>query len=190
MLLCAIWAQAQGRAIGRQNTLPWHLPEDLQRFKSLTLGCPVIMGRLTWESLPKQPLPGRPNIVVSAQPQPAGDAAHAWAGSLGEGLRTAEGLVRLPIASDGSVYACSGRESPPVKCFLIGGEQLYRGALRHPELGLQRIYITHIDLEVPGADAFAPELGPEWRCTEKFEPMVSNSGLGYRFETWERTLAR
>lgn len=64
--LKAIVAMANDRAIGRQGTLPWHLPEDLAHFKATTLGNPIVMGRKTWESLPRRPLPGRRNMVVSA----------------------------------------------------------------------------------------------------------------------------
>src|SRR5215470_18701707 len=65
MEIIIIAAMAENRVIGKNNTLPWSLKEDMAHFKELTLGWPCIMGRKTWESLPKRPLPGRPNIVVS-----------------------------------------------------------------------------------------------------------------------------
>ena len=62
--VCLIWAEANNHVIGYQNSIPWHLPEDIKRFKDLTTGYPVIMGTRTWESLPVKPLPGRKNIVI------------------------------------------------------------------------------------------------------------------------------
>src|SRR5688572_31358902 len=66
-----IWAQAEGGVIGYHNQLPWRLPEDMAHFKAVTMGCPVIMGRKTWDSLPPKfrPLPGRRNVVVTRQAQ-------------------------------------------------------------------------------------------------------------------------
>ena len=75
--LALIVAMARNRVIGKNNTLPWHLPEDLQHFKRTTLGAPIIMGRRTWDSIGR-PLPGRRNIVVSRQPDwQAAGAEHA-----------------------------------------------------------------------------------------------------------------
>jgi dihydrofolate reductase len=97
-----IWAQANSRVIGRGNDIPWQLPEDMAHFKELTLGQTVVMGRLTWESLPERfrPLPGRRNVVVSRD-----------AGYLAEG---AEVVTVLPAEVDG---------------WVIGGAQLYAMAL-------------------------------------------------------------
>jgi dihydrofolate reductase len=97
-----IWAQANSRVIGRGNDIPWHLPEDLARFKELTLGHTVVMGRLTWESLPERfrPLPGRRNVVVSRN-----------GGYVAEG---AEVVTELPTKLDG---------------WVMGGAQLYALAL-------------------------------------------------------------
>ena len=97
-----IWAQGNGGVIGRGNDIPWHLPEDMAHFKELTLGQTVVMGRLTWESLPERfrPLPGRRNLVVSRD-----------GGYLAEG---AEVVTALPAEADG---------------WVIGGAQLYALAL-------------------------------------------------------------
>jgi len=97
-----IWAQANGGVIGRDNEIPWQLPEDMARFKELTLGSTVVMGRLTWESLPERfrPLPGRRNVVVSRD-----------AGYVAEG---AEVVTALPAEVDG---------------WVMGGAQLYALAL-------------------------------------------------------------
>ena len=97
-----IWAQANSRVIGRRNDIPWQLPEDMARFKELTFGHTVVMGRLTWESLPERfrPLPGRRNVVVSRN-----------GGYVAEG---AEVVTELPTELDG---------------WVMGGAQLYALAL-------------------------------------------------------------
>ena len=66
--LVIVVAMAENRVIGQDGGLPWHLPEDLKRFKAVTMGKPLVMGRKTWESLPRKPLPGRPNLIVTRQP--------------------------------------------------------------------------------------------------------------------------
>ncbi|MGO1317941.1 MAG: dihydrofolate reductase, partial [Cellulomonadaceae bacterium] len=127
-----IWAQDEVRGIGRDGALPWHLPEDLAHFKATTLGVPVIMGRLQWESLPEQvrPLPGRRNIVLTRNP-----------GYRAEG---AEVVTSLPAA----LAAVAGQ-----RAWVIGGGQVYRLALPHAdEIVLTEVEGTH------GADVHAPTL--------------------------------
>lgn len=138
-----IWAQARGRVIGRGGALPWHLPEDLAHFKRTTLGCPVIMGRATWEGLPARfrPLPGRQNIVLTRQP--------AWA---------AAGAARAASIEEALHLACGA-----ARAWGIGGAQMYAQALALAD----EIRITEIDLDVPDGDAFAPALGCEWREAER-----------------------
>jgi dihydrofolate reductase len=157
-----IWAQAADRVIGDRGTLPWRLPEDLSRFRDLTMGSTVVMGRATWESLPDKvrPLPGRRNVVLSRR---AGwQAAGAFvAGSLEEGLAAATADV-----------------------WVIGGASVYQAALPLAEL----IEVTEIDGSFPG-DAYAPAIGPEWRETNR-EPgtgwQLSRSGLRYRTVSYAR----
>jgi len=168
-MLRAIWAQARtrdGRAtIGADGDMPWHLPEDLAYFKRSTSGAPVVMGRRTWESFPPRfrPLPGRRNIVVTRDPAYPADGA-TLAGSLEEGIR---------IAHEGAEDV-----------WIIGGAQVYAQAMPH----LDELWITEIDAEVDG-DAFAPEVGPEWRVV-RADPAdgwhESASGLRYRFLVCER----
>ena len=103
-----IYAQAANRVIGRNNQLPWHLPEDLAHFKRTTLGQPVIMGRKTWDSLPERfrPLPGRHNIVVTRQPQwqaPGATVAH----QLGTALSAAGDVPRLFVIGGAELYAAA-----------------------------------------------------------------------------------
>lgn len=160
--LCLVWAQARDRAIGIAGQLPWHLPEDLKHFKALTQGCPVIMGRKTWDSLPRKPLPERMNIVVSRASAPEGHQAQAWCGSLKEALRMAR------------TVECD-------RIFVIGGAELYQMALPYAK----EVHRTWVDTEVPGADTFAPQLPADWvlRCHSAWN--TSQEGLRFRFEILE-----
>ena len=149
-----IWAQARGRVIGRGGALPWYLPEDLAHFKRTTLGCPVIMGRVTWDGLPPRfrPLPGRQNIVLTRSSDWTADGAQR-AATLEEALQLAAGAPRA---------------------WVIGGAQLYAHAITLAD----EIRITEIDLEVQGGDAFAPALGPEW-CEAERSTHTAASGTRY-----------
>lgn len=151
--LIAAYAPAN-RCIGIDNRMPWHLPEDFAFFKAYTLGKPVIMGRKTWESLPKKPLPGRRNIVVSRQ-----------AGYLAEGAETAAGL-------EAALALCAGE----AEAVIMGGEQIYRQAL---PLATD-LRITEVDIAVNG-DAFFPEWPSEnWREAQR-ETHVSQNGTPFAF---------
>lgn len=161
MKLCLILARARNGVIGRDNTMPWHLPEDLAHFKRTTMGAPVIMGRKTWDSLPQRfrPLPGRLNIVVTRQAN--------WSC---EGVRTAHSLEQ----------ACA--ICPPESTvWVIGGAELYRLAMPLA----QEAVITEIDAEFEG-DALAPEFGPHWREISR-ESLVSAQGLPIHFVTLKNT---
>src|SRR5690606_40562643 len=130
---------ARNRVIGRDNDLPWRLPGDLAHFKRSTMGCPIIMGRKTWESLGR-PLPGRHNIVISR------NAAYA-----------ASGATVCTTLSD-ALDACADE---PRAC-IIGGEQLFRAALPITD----EIIATEIHADVPG-DTFFPEFDrSEWEEAE------------------------
>lgn len=161
MQICLIWAQDQARAIGCDNAIPWHIPEDLERFKTLTRGHPVIMGRATWESLPRKPLPGRHNIVVTSSKDKY------------PGASTAAGL---PEALD------QARATGADRCFVIGGERLYAEALHMADIA----YITRVQLRAEGADRFAPELGTNWRQLLRAGPLQPDGAVSYVFETWSR----
>lgn len=157
-MLSLIAAMASNRVIGRDNTLPWHLPEDLKHFKATTLGKPVIMGRKTWESLGR-PLPGRRNLVISR------NADYPAAG--------AEVFTSLSAA----LAACG--DTP--ECFVIGGAELYRQALPLA----QRLYLTEIDCTVAG-DAHFPELPVgDWHESSR-ATHTSADGLGYAFVVYTR----
>jgi dihydrofolate reductase len=165
-----IWGQARDAAgrpvIGAGGDIPWRVPEDFAHFKRTTSGHPVVMGRLTWESLPKRPLPGRTNIVVSSRGPhgvpDAGDDA-VVAGSIGQALEVAAG-------------GPGGDE-----VWVMGGSQLYNETLPIADV----LEVSEINAEIEG-DVFAPEIGPEWTVTSSTEWTTSTSGLRYRHLTYRR----
>jgi len=151
-------AVASNGVIGAQNRLPWHLPEDLKHFKSLTLGHPVIMGRRTWESLGK-PLPGRENIVVTRTP-----------GFEAPGAGTASSLEH-------ALALCTGE--PTV--FVIGGEKLYEAALELAD----GLILTEIKKAYAGDARFPPFERSRWREAQR-EPHVAQDGTPFDFVVYER----
>lgn len=164
-----IWAEAQDRVIGRDGVMPWHLPEDLAHFREITIGCPVIMGRKTWESLPEsfRPLPGRTNIVVTRNPDWSSAGALA-AASLPDAIERARAVSEA--------------------VWIIGGGELFAQAL----VVADRIELTEIDAEIDG-DSFAPEIPEDWEVSQR-EPasgwLSSSAGLDYRFVSFTRSLTR
>ena len=168
MQLHLIFARAKDGVIGNDNALPWHLPEDLAHFKRTTLGCPVIMGRKTWDSIPPKfrPLPGRTNVVVTRQPD--------W-----QGLN-ADGAPSTALRADSLEQAVQLCGDAP-HGWVIGGAQLYAQAL---PLATSAV-VTEIDVTVQG-DAFAPTFGDDWQEILREEHVASN-GLAYRFITLRRT---
>ncbi len=160
MPLHLIYARAANGVIGKDNALPWHLPEDLAHFKQLTQGCPVIMGRKTWDSLPPRfrPLPGRQNIVVTRQPD--------WQEAGAERAASLEAALAL----------CP----PDATAWVIGGAQLYAQALPLAD----RVEVTELHQAFDG-DAHAPTLGPEWQEAAR-EAHTSTNGLGFSFVRFER----
>ncbi len=160
MELGLIYARARNGVIGVRGDLPWHLPEDLAHFKALTQGCPVVMGRKTWDSLPPRfrPLPGRRNIVVTRQ--------DGWQAAGAERAASLEQALAL----------CAGAP----RAWVIGGAQLYAQA----EPLAQRAEVTLIDADYEG-DAFAPTLGPQWRETAR-EAHTAANGLRFSFISYQQ----
>jgi dihydrofolate reductase len=158
MELHLIFAKARNGAIGKDNALPWHLPEDMAHFKRVTMGCPVIMGRKTWDSLPARfrPLPGRDNIVVTRQTFWS-EKGSKPASSLREALLFCEQFEHV---------------------WVIGGAELYAQALPFASSAV----VTEIDADYDG-DAFAPEFGPQWIETAR-ETHASVNGLSFSFVTY------
>lgn len=158
-LLTLIVARARNGTIGRDNTLPWRLPEDLKHFKQTTMGAPVVMGRKTWDSIGR-PLPGRRNIVVSRNRDLTLEGAEV-VGSLEDAQRLCVGVEQV---------------------FLIGGAQLYAEALPSAD----RLVVTEIDADIPG-DAFFPEVDrTRWIETARETHHSEANGFDYAFVTYER----
>lgn len=158
--LALIAAVASNGVIGRNNTLPWRLPDDLAHFKHLTLGSPILMGRKTWESLGR-PLPGRRNLVITRNP-----AYVAEGGECHPGLEAA-------------MAACASAE----KVFLIGGADLYRQAIDRADA----LYITEVHTDVQG-DAFFPSM-PAGRFLESARtshPADERHAYAFDFVTYYR----
>lgn len=142
MIISLVVAASRNGVIGREGGLPWHISSDLKLFKQITLGKPVIMGRKTWDSLPRKPLPGRSNIVISRKLDFYAAGAQA-AKNVDEALRLA-----------------SVDEPPEVA--VIGGGEIYR--LFWPIV--DQIYLTEVDLEVEGDTVFPKLNSAEWDLLE------------------------
>ena len=156
--LVIIAAVARNGVIGKDNRLPWHLPEDLRHFKATTLGHPVLMGRKTWDSLGR-PLPGRRNLVITRNPQFAAPGAEVYSG-----------LVP-------ALAACHDT----ARVFLIGGAELYR-------LGLplaSEMLLTEVDLEIDGDAHFPAWIPAEWQETRR-ERQVGANGIAFAFVSYRR----
>ena len=162
-VLVLIAALDRNRAIGRGNMLPWHLPDDLKRFKALTLGKPVLMGRKTAESLGRA-LPKRRNLVLTRSGQVPFDGMEAVA-TLDE--------ARALVDADAAAELC-----------VIGGAELY--TLTLPMAA--RLYLTHVDTEVDGCDAFFPGLDiVDWRVvTREAHPADAEHAFGFAFVDYKR----
>jgi dihydrofolate reductase len=154
-----IWAQSASGVIGRAGNIPWQLPEDMSRFRNLTMGHTVVMGRRTWESLPARvrPLPGRRNVVLTRQTDymaPGADVVRSLDDALGQG-----------------------------NAWVIGGAEIYALALP----SASRCEVTEVDVDLPPRDddAFAPLLDKAW-VAEDADWQVSRAGLRYRFSSYRR----
>jgi len=160
-MISIIVAVSEDWGIGKDNELLWHISEDLKRFKRLTSGNTVIMGKKTWESLPRRPLPGRKNIVLTDDPQDI---------------------------IDGSITAYSIKDALD-KCekneeiFIIGGGSIYRQFMPIAD----RLYITHVHKKAP-ADIYFPEIDLSiWEVVEKEEFRASeNNSIPYTYTVYEK----
>ena len=140
-IVSLVYAVSRNGVIGQGGGLPWHIPSDLKHFKAVTLGKPVIMGRKTWDSLPRKPLPGRRNLVITR------NAAY-----------TAEGAEVLP-SLEAALAATAGEAAVCV----IGGAEIFKAALPLAH----RIYLTRVLADVAG-DTIMPELSAkEWHEVER-----------------------
>jgi dihydrofolate reductase len=152
-------AYGANQVIGDRGRLPWTLPSDLRRFRELTIGQTVVMGRRTFESLPPahRPLRDRHNVVISSNPD----------------FRPPDVEVHTSLDS---ALAAHGHS-----CFVIGGGSIYTQAMPHAD----RVYATRVDAQPPG-DAFFPVLSCEdWDCVEECDPIVENDHT-FVFCTYDR----
>ncbi|MGH3065563.1 MAG: dihydrofolate reductase [Gaiellaceae bacterium] len=162
MIIALVAAVARGGVIGRDGGLPWRLPEDLARFRAVTLGHAVVLGRRTWDSLPDRfrPLPGRRNVVVTRNV--------SW---------QAEGAERVPSLEE-AWKLLAGEE----RVCVIGGGEIFAAALPLAD----QLLLTEIELDVAGDTHF-----PDWERGEfeevSREPHVSKDGTPFAFVTYERT---
>lgn len=146
MKLSLICAMAENRVIGRNNSLPWHLSEDLRHFKRVTMGSCIIMGRKTWESIGR-PLPGRSNIVITSNPDYEADGARV-VGSLPEAIKLAESISIIDDSEE---------------AFVIGGAGIYQAALPLAN----RFHLTRVHAQVEGDTLLADFDETQWREVER-----------------------
>lgn len=164
MKVALIVAVSQNHVIGRDNQLPWHLPEDLQYFKSVTMGKPILMGRKTYDSIGR-PLPGRANIVITRDPN--------W---------SAEGVIAVNSLEDAiaaGYEACKAADCDEI--MIIGGAQIYQDSLPIAD----KLYLTMVEAEIEG-DAFFPEIDrDQWQKVSEKSPSAVDK-YPYRFLILER----
>jgi dihydrofolate reductase len=159
-LISLIVAMAQNGVIGRDNSLPWRLPEDLKRFRAYTLGKPILMGRKTFESLGR-PLPGRTNLVLTR--------ARSW---------SADGVIVVHSVEAALMQAASSDE-----LVVIGGAEIYRLVLPVA----RRIYLTHVHADVPGDITFPEFDSTQWADVEcSSQPADDEHAYPLTFVTLER----
>lgn len=169
VFLSLIVAVTENNVIGRDNEMPWHLPEDLKYFKAVTLGKPIIMGRKTFSSLGK-PLPGRPNIVVTRQPDSIAEQDSLYV------------VSDLAKAVEKATTLAQGVNAP--EAVIIGGAEIYTQSLAL----VKRIYLTRIHAHIDG-DAYFPSLDAEvWRevSVRQHTEELAKGDLSYTFFVLER----
>jgi len=160
-MISYVVAVSKNGVIGREGGLPWHISSDLKRFKEITMGKPVVMGRKTWDSLPRKPLPGRRNIVITRQP-----------GFSAEGAEV--------VASPEEALALCA-DAPEVA--VIGGGEVYRLFWPH----VDRLYLTEVDLAVDGDTHFPPLSPVEWReVAREVHPKGEKDSAGFTLRTLDR----
>ncbi|HEX8873482.1 MAG TPA: dihydrofolate reductase [Nitrosospira sp.] len=164
--LSALVAMARNRVIGRNNALPWRLPPDLKRFKALTMGHAIIMGRKTFESIGR-PLPGRTSIIVTRQP----------------GYTARDAIVVGSIADALEACSANAADTPASyrENFVIGGAEIFRQTLPMCD----RLHITEIQRDFEG-DVLFPEFNHDEWVEVSCEKHRDDSGLEYHFVVFDR----
>lgn len=159
-----IVARANNDVIGNGDKLAWRIPEELQHFKTATMGHTLVMGRKTWQSIGR-PLPGRRTIVVSA------NATLVTPGC--------ELVSSLAAAFKLAGTATSEHPAPGAEVFIAGGAQIYRQTVAFAT----RVLLTQVDLEPPGDALFRWSPPESWLCTARV-PAVSTTGIGFEIQDW------
>jgi len=156
-----VLARADNGVIGANNAIPWRIPDDMKRFKAITMGKPIVMGRKTWDSFPKKPLPGRTNIVITRDTNWQADGA-VVVHSLDDALQRAE-------------------SEKPDEIAVIGGAEIWKLALPFAN----RIHLTEVHMDAKG-DVSVPAFDTEhWRETDR-EDHATPNGLRYSYVTLVR----
>lgn len=163
-MLSIIVAMSENHVIGKDGSLPWHLPGDLAHFKKTTMGRPIIMGRKTFDSLGR-PLPGRVNIIVTRNP-----SYHVDGAVVANSVNSALDQARAAAGDDGEI-------------FILGGAEIYRQVMP----SVDRMIITHVHAHCDG-DTFFPEFDPaQWRITEQVHhDKDQHNTYAYTICTYER----
>lgn len=164
--LTLVVAVAKNGVIGREGRLPWRLSSDMKRFKAATMGKPVLMGRKTWESLPKRPLEGRPNLVLTRDPTFAADGAWVYTS------------LDAMIAAGRAMASASGAE----ELCVIGGAQLYVASLAYAD----RILLTEVDLAPEGDARLDLDLSRWKEVSREAVPAGPKDDAGFTVRVLER----
>nr|CAD6412202.1 dihydrofolate reductase [Rhizobium sp. Q54] len=161
-------AVARNGVIGRDGDMPWKLSTDLKRFKALTMGKPIIVGRKTLESFGGKPLPGRPHVIITRNRDFSVEGA-VTAASVVEGLAAAQRIA----AETGAAEVC-----------VIGGGEIYRQIMDAVDI----LYVTHVETSVPDGDTFFPDIDPALfeRCEETAVPAGEKDSYPTRFAVYRR----
>jgi len=163
MRISIIVAASENNVIGRDNDIPWHLPDDLKHFRQKTEGHPIIMGRKTFESLPNGALPKRRNIVVTRDSEYKADGAEV-ASSLDEAIMYAR------------------KDNPSEEIFIIGGAEIYKHAMPLANY----LYFTRVHAWIKGDKVF-PEIGPEWEeVVSEDHPVDDKHRFACTFKTYKK----
>ena len=177
MSVSLIVAVSQNGVIGKNNQLPWRLPEDLKRFKQLTMGHPILMGRKTFESIGK-PLPGRTNIVITRQ-KGFSCCGALTAGSLDEALRMCDRGATAQRSQEMAALSLGADHEETEEAFVIGGATLYEQTLPQAD----KIYLTLIHRDFEG-DTFFKWNNTGWKETAREDHL--SDPLPYSFITYSR----
>jgi dihydrofolate reductase len=162
-VISLVYAISRNGVIGKDGGLPWKVSADLKNFKAVTMGKPVIMGRKTWDSLPRKPLPGRVNIVVTRNPKLEAEGATI----------VASATIALEVAM----------RDKPVEICVIGGAEIFRQMLPLAS----RVYLTEIDADVDGDVHFPPLPPQDWlEIRSERHQAVPGDTAGFTFSVMER----